>query len=198
VHIGIAARSDVDSSFDLARALSEAGLSVSLYLSHKHLGYSLNELDHPHEALSALRLLPSGVRVTSFAYPRMRDPRSFLVVHRLGRAMHEDKVDIAHILMGPGELWLALLACQIRQIPVAATMVIPEANIGDRLPARLIRMVNKVLTLGSDVIILNSEAQVSRVEEIYGVDAGRLAYVPLCARTTAIRWSRWCWRSIAP
>ncbi len=190
MHVGIVSESDVDSSFDLANVLHQAGAAVTLYLSYARTARSVGSPDRPLETLTELGLLDPGIQTRLFRFPRMRDPRSLRVVRTMIQAMHADKIDVAHILAGDGELWLAVLACLLRDIPTVSTMIIPNANVGGGLPAWWVRATNHLVARGSGLTIVNGERQVAQVQQMYHVPANRLSYVPLCARTTAVRWAR--------
>jgi len=119
----------------------------------------------------------------------MRNPFSLAAYISLSKTIQNDGVDVAHILAGPHEVWLAILACLLRAIPVTGTMIVPKPNIGDNIPPFLSRLINKILAYGSDMIIVNGEDQVKFVQNLYGLPANRVAFVPLNARTTAVKWS---------
>ena len=92
-------------------------------------------------------------------------------------------------MMGPGELWIAVLACLIRKLPVVSTMIIPQPNLGEQLPSRVLWVIAKLLTLGSDVVMVNGTDQVEVVRRLYSVPARRVAYVPLIPRAVAAKWA---------
>lgn len=189
MHVGLVCRDDVDYGLDLTNALNEMGVSVTLYLSYAHVARAMDTPDRLAERLYELELLPPACRVRLFRLPRMRDPRSLAAVRRLARTIRHDGVDVVHILMGPGELWLAVLACLLRDIPVASTMIIPNPNVGENLPAFVVLAAYRLLACGSQVVIVNGENQVALVRELYGIPASRVACVPLGPRTTAVKWS---------
>ncbi len=189
MHVGLVTRGDVAYTLDLANLLYEAGLSVSLYLSYEHTVREVGTRDRPIERLYELGLLPSECRVHLIKPPRMRNPFSLAAYISLSKTIQNDGVDVAHILAGPHEVWLAILACLLRAIPVTGTMIVPKPNIGDNIPPFLSRLINKILAYGSDMIIVNGEDQVKFVQNLYGLPANRVAFVPLNARTTAVKWS---------
>jgi starch synthase len=88
------------------------------------------------------------------------------------------------------EIWLAVLSVLLRNIPVVSTLVIPRPNVGEGLPDWVVIAAHKILAFGSDVIVVNGESQVSLVRELYRVAHSRVVYVPLCPRSTAVKWSR--------
>ena len=112
-----------------------------------------------------------------------------LVINRLAQRIYRDGIDVAHLLVGPGEFWVAALALRLRKMPVASTMIIPKPNVGGAMPASVIVAIYKLLAWGSDVIIVNGADQVRLVQECYGLPVDRIAYVPLGPRTTALKWA---------
>lgn len=189
MRVALVAKSDIDTAIDLANTLHELDISVNLYFSHAHFAREMDDADQPVERLYDLELLPPACRVRLFKLPRMRDPRSFIVMRRLAQIIRDDGVDIVHVLSGPDEFWLAVLACLFRGFPVASTMIVPKQNIGDHPPQFITFIINKLLTLGSDVVIVNGKDQVSLVQKLYHVPSNRIVYIRLGARTTAVKWS---------
>jgi len=189
MHVGLVARGDTAYTLDLANLLHEAGLSVSLYLCYEHTVLEVGTHDRPVERLYELGLLPSECRVHLIKPPRMRNPFSLATYSRLSKTIQDEGVDVVHILAGPHELWLAILACLLRAVPVTGTMIVPKPNVGGKIPPFLNRAINKLLANGSDIIIVNGEDQVKFMQNLYGMPANRVAFVPLNARTTAVKWS---------
>jgi len=187
MHIGLVTRGDVAYTLDLANDLYEAGMSVTLYLPYAHTVREVGTPDRPVERLYEVGLIPRKCRVRLIRLPRMRDPRSIAVFRRLSQTMRDDGVEVAHLVVGGYELWFAVLACLLRDVPVTSTMVQPKPEAGERF--LVIWAINKLLTYGSDLIIVNGENQVELVQKLYGVPANRVTYVPLSVRTTAIRWA---------
>jgi len=198
MHVGLVVPHDIDYGLDLANALSEIGIYVTLYFSYKRLSLYLPKAqasstltqEEMGKLLFENRILPEKCRMKLFRYPRIRSPRSFSVVRRIKQTMHEDGIDVAHILIGPGDLWGAALANLLRDMPVTSTMIIPKPNVRESLPDFVIVAINKLLAIGSDIIIVNGESQVDLVRRIYRVPDRRIAYVPLGPRTTAVKWSQ--------
>lgn len=190
MHVGLVSFADIESGLDLANTLNKVGASVSLYLSHAVTARLVGTPNRPIERLYELELLPPSCRVRLFKLPRLRDPRSFAVIRRLRRTMRSDEVDVAHIMMGPVELWLAVLACLVRDIPVISTMIHPKPDFGEERPAFVELTINKLLALGADVVIVNGANQVALVQKLYGLPASRIIYVPLNPRITATKWTR--------
>ncbi len=192
--IALVVSDDLDYGLDLAPTLVDAGAEVTLFLSQKNLALYLGQSpsasspDLLAAALYEKGLLPRSVRARLFQFPRVRDPRSFGAALRLRRAIYDDHPDIVHLLMGPGELWIAILACLIRRLPVASTMIIPQPNLGEQLPSRVLWMIAKLLTLGSDLVIVNGREQVEVVRRLYAVPPQKVAYVPLVPRLSAAKW----------
>jgi len=187
MHVGLVARGDTAYTLDLANLLHEAGLSVSLYLSYKHTVLEVGTSDRPVERLYELGLLPSECRVHLTNSPRMRNPFSLATYSRLSKTIRDEGVDVVHILAGPHELWLAVLACILHAIPVTSTMIVPKPNVGANILPFLSRLINKLLAHGSDMVIVNGEDQVKSVQNLYRVPANRVAFVPLNARTMAVK-----------
>jgi len=198
MHVGIVVPNDVDYGLDIANALNEIGVSVTLYLSFTRMAEYLSTSDQVNlitpqklkEHIFELQLLPAECRVRLFRYPRIRDPRSFKVIHRIKRCMLNDGIDVAHLLIGPGDLWSAVLAHLIRSKPVVSTMIIPKPNIGEDLPVWLLKAISKLLANGSDLVIVNGADQVEYLQETYSIPYVRIAHVPLGPRTTAIKWAK--------
>jgi len=187
MHVGLVAQGDTAYALDLANLLHEAGLSVSLYLCYEHTVLEVGTRDRPVERLYELGLLPSECRVHLLKPPRMRNPFSLATYSNLSKTIRDGGVDVAHILAGPHELWLAVLTCLLHAIPVTGTMIVPKPNIGENLPPILSRFINKLLAHGSDMVIVNGEDQVMFVQNLYGVPANRIAFIPLTARTLAVK-----------
>ncbi len=187
MHVGLVARGDTAYTLDLANLLHEAGLSITLYLSYEHTVGEVGTRDRPVERLYELGLLPSECRVHLIKPPRMRNPFSLATYSRLSKTILDDGVEVVHILAGPDELWLAILACLFRAIPVTGTMIVPKQNVGGRIPPFLIRVINKLLAFGCDMIIVNGADQVKFVHNLYGVPANRVAFVPLNARRIPVK-----------
>ena len=198
MHVGLTVSDDIDYGLDLANALTGLGIEVTLYLSHARTAMFLcgdGAGAVPYrgqrlvERLYELQLLPTACKVRMFDFPRIRDLRSAIVNARIGRAMRQDGVDVAHILMGPGQLWIAVLASMVRAMPVVSTMIIPKPNVGENLPPFLVKAINRLLAFGSDLVIVNGADQVVQVENLYGLSGSRIRHVPLGPRTTASRWA---------
>ena len=189
MHIGLVVRCDVDYGLDLASLLSETGVAVTLYVSHRHAALYMGTPDRLSERVQELGLLPRACRVRMFRLPRLRDPRSLAMARRLCHTMRDDGVDVAHILMGPGELWLGALSCLLHDMPVTSTMMTPRPNVGEHTPASVVWAGHKLLAYGSDLVIVNGADHVALVQRLYGVPVRQIAHVPLGVRTTAVKWS---------
>jgi hypothetical protein len=107
MHIGLVVSDDLDYGLDLANALMDAGMSVTLYLSVKHTALYMWGTERSKTALQSERLIeqvyetgliPRSCRVRLFSYPRVRDPRSLAVVRKISQVLHGDGVDVVHIL----------------------------------------------------------------------------------------------------
>ena len=66
MHVGLVSLTDIDSSLDLANALFESGVAVSLYMSQKHTVRAVGEPARPVERIYDLGLLPPAVRLYLF------------------------------------------------------------------------------------------------------------------------------------
>jgi glycosyltransferase involved in cell wall biosynthesis len=190
MHVGLICNVDIDYGLDVANALDEAGVSVTLYLSRSHAVRSVECADRPVERFYELGLLRSTCQLRLFQLPRMRDPRSLNAMRDLCQNLYADGINIAHILVGPGEFWLGALACLLRNIPVVSTMITPVPHQGDKPPAIVVRAGYRLLAVGSDQVIVNGTSQVKLVQKVYGLAPQRVNYVPLGGRTTALRWSK--------
>lgn len=188
VHVGIVAFSDVDSGFDLANALCEAGMRVSLFMSHNRLSQSLRANANELEAVYELKQVHREIPIHSFKFPRFRDLRSYFVTRSLKDTMDQQGIDIVHLLLGPGEIWMAFLAMMIRQKPVVTTIVIPQPNIGDPLPQTLHHLVNLIAICHSEMIVVNGFSQQNWLVNKYKVSVRRVSHVPLYPRVTAARY----------
>lgn len=189
MHVGLVTRGDVAYTLDVANELHEAGISVTLYLPYAHVAREVGTFDQPVEHLYEMGLLPRKCKVRLVQLPRMRDPRSIRVFHKLSKTICDDGVDLAHLLVGPDEFWFAVLACLLRDVPVVSTMIQPTRDVGERFPFWAIWAIQKLLTYGSDMVIVNGVEQVELVQRLYKMPATRVEYVPLSMRTTAMRWA---------
>ena len=188
MRVGIVSRSQVDYALDLANELHQNGAAVTLYLDDKHIIDEVGDSLRPVERLYEVGLLPADCPVHLLQLPRMRDFHSFLFFRKLVDTMQADGVEIVHILLNPGEIWFALLASLLRKIPVVTTVIVPVANTGDHFPSSMVWVTNKLAILGSDMVIVNGADQVELVENLYGLSAKRLAYVPLSMHARAAKW----------
>jgi glycosyltransferase involved in cell wall biosynthesis len=189
MHVGLITRGDLAYTLDLANGLHEAGMSITLYLPHAHTVREVGSLDRPAERLYEVGLVPRDCRVRLIRLPRMRDPRSIAVFYRLSQTICDDGVDLAHLLVGPDELWFAVLPFLLRDVPVISTMIVPKPNIGCGFAFWIVWAIQKLLAYSSDIVIVNGADQVSLVQKLYRIPLNRLAYIPLSPRTTAITWS---------
>ncbi len=189
MHIGIICRSQIDYAIDLAGEFSAAGASVTLYLDFPQTADEVGDFDQPIERLYESGLLPRSCRVQMLRPPRMGDPRSLWFFFKLARTIQKDGIEIAHILLNPGEIWYAVLASLLRSAPVVTTMIVPVANTGEPLPLSVLWLTNKLAALGSDMVIVNGTDQVSIVERLYQLPSHRIAFVPLSlyARASKLR-----------
>ncbi len=188
MHVGIVSFTDVDSGLDLANALAEAGAEVTFYSSRSHTARTVGDPHHPIEKLYQQNLLRREIKVRLIQLKRMRDPRMLFLMNSLARMIQSDGVDVVHLLIGGGELWIAVLANLIRRIPVVSTIIIPEPNIGEFPPPRVVIAVNRLIAHGSDAVIVNGKNHVSIMKQVYRYPANRVHYIPLGSRDVFLNW----------
>ena len=190
MHVGLVSLTDIDYGLDLANALDErSDVSVSLYMSLSHTARAVGDSVRPAERLFELGLLRPTVGLRLFTAPRMRNLRSLAVVWELRQTLLADGIDVVHLLVGSGEIWLAVLAWLLYGTPVCSTMIIPKPNVGDKPSAAIVLGVNHFLTWGSDVIVVNGAKQVRLVLHKYRVASDQVHYVPLIPRVSPLRWA---------
>ncbi len=206
MRVGIVVSDDLDYGPDLANAYAEAGLSVTLYLSQKIVPLYLwgehkntSDTDTPRliEELYRRDLVPQNCRIRLFRFPRSRDPRSMVGTRQLARTIHSDGLDVVHILMGPGELWIAVLTHLLRDLPLVSTLIVPQPNLGESLPEPIPWLVAKLLVSGSDMVIVNGKNQVDLVNKLYNVPYDRIVHIPLGPRIAALKWADREWKEEA-
>lgn len=66
-------------------------------------------------------------------------------------------------------------------------MIVPVANVGERLPRPVFWVTNKLACIGSDMVVVNGSDQVALVEKLYGVSSAKIAYIPLSPDARAAR-----------
>jgi len=189
MHVGLVTRGEVGYTLDLAIQLHEAGITVSLYLWDEGIVRLVGDSDRPVERLYEAGIVPREIRLRLFRHPRMRDPRSLAVFRRLSQTIRDDGVELVHLLVGSDEIWLAMLACLLRDIPVTTTMTQPTRDIGERFPFPIIWAIQKLLTYGSDTIIVNGIDHIELVRKLYGVPNSRVTFVPLSVSISAVRYA---------
>jgi starch synthase len=188
MRVGIVSFTDVDSGIDLANAIAEAGASVVFYSSRSHTIRTVGDSEHPIERLYQMRLLRLDVKVRLIQLHRMRNPQMIYVMHSIAKMIQNDGVDVAHILIGGGELWTAVLANLLKRIPVVSTIIIPKPNIGEFPPPWVVIMVNRLIIHGSDAIIVNGKDHVSMTHKVYNYPVERVYYIPLGPRNVFLKW----------
>lgn len=199
MHVGLVVFNDLDYGLDLANALHEAGITITMYLSQgcaalylaaDPVSASPDQAGRLERRFYELGLLPPACHVRLFRFPRIRDPRSLAVVRRIRQCIRNDGPNVVHILTGTGDLWAAVLANLLDSVPVVSTMIVPKPNVGERLPVFVITAIYRLLVHGSEMVIVNGADQVGLVHRVYGIPLSRIAYIPLGPRTTAARWAR--------
>lgn len=188
MHVGIVSFTDVDYGLDLANAIAEAGAKVTFYTSRTHAIRTVGDTHHPIERLYQKQLINKNIDVHLMPLKRMRDPRMFFIMRHLANIIHDDHVDLVHILIGGGEIWTAILANLLSRIPVVSTIIIPKPNIGEFPPPWVVIMVNRLIAHGSDAIIVNGKDHVSFMLNIYKYPIERVHYIPLGPRNIFLRW----------
>ncbi len=189
MHVGVVSFTDVDYGLDLANGLFDAGAGVTFYSSLSHVSRMVGDANQPIQHLYKLGLLSKEVKVNLVQLSRMRNPRSFSVMNSVANMIRHDGVDIAHILLGGGEIWTSVLANFIKDIPVVSTMIIPQPNLSEYPPARIVIWVNRFLAFGSDVVIVNGKDHVQLLKDIYHYPVDRVRYIPLGPRCVSLKWS---------
>lgn len=190
LHVGLVSLTDVDYGLDLANALYGGNAEVSLYMGHSATARAIGDSGQPEVGIYERGLLPRQVKLKLFRAPKMRDPRSIVTVYQLAHKMRRDRIDVAHILVGSGELWMAALGWVLANVPVVSTIREPVANVGDYPPRAVVAQVNRLACRASDLIVVNAKMHVEQIQARYKVPTSEVDYVPLGPRTTAVRWSR--------
>jgi glycosyltransferase involved in cell wall biosynthesis len=195
MHVGIASGADIESTLDLANVLHAAGAWATLYLSRSRAARLVGERNGATEdgivaRFYDLNLLPPTIPVRLIDYPRMRDPRSLGTVRDMVKSMRSDGVDVVHISLGPGELWLASLALLLRGVPVVTAFQQPLQNVGDDRPEWMTSLGNRLALWGGDLYAVHGQELVDVMVHRFGLPAERVVYVPLVPRITAARWPR--------
>ena len=206
MRIGLVVSDDLDYGWDLANAYACVGLPITLYLSQKAILLYLWGERRPEggpvgpaliEELYRRGLAPRDCRIRLFNFPRVRDPRSLIEARRLARTIRADDPDVVHVLMGPGEIWIGLLAHLLRGLPLVSTLIVPKPNLGESLPEPIPWLAAELLVTGSDMVIVNGRNQVELVNRLYRVPYERIAHVPLGPRTAALHWGDRQWEEEA-
>ena len=189
MRIGIVPPNDIDYGLDMAYALDKAGEQVFLYLAKRDAYRALENNPLVVDSFYNLGILPQSVHLHLYNAPRMRDLRSLAVTRSLCQDIIKDGVDVAFLLAGGGEFWLAVLGCLLHRLPVCSTMIMPTPNVGEHLTSFIIA-VNRLLARYSDIIVVNGKNQVLIVQEKYGLPTSKIHYLPLPPRETPVRWAR--------
>jgi len=188
MHIGIVSFTDVDSGLDLANALAELGFKITFYTSQSHAHLSVGDSQQPISKMYERGLLNSNVAVRLIQLSRMRDLHSFSVMKSVAKMIKDDGVDVAHILIGGGELWTAVLANMINWIPVVSTIIIPQPNVGEFPPPKIVTWINRLIAMGSDLIIVNGKDHLPIMKQVYNYPLEKVVYIPLGPRTVFLKW----------
>lgn len=187
MRIGLITLTDTNTVLDLASALSEIGQIVTIYFSKKSSVRFDSAPGNFIENLYMQEIIPHSCNVKLYDFPRMRDLSSVSVVRQICRDMYKDRLDVVHILMGPAEPWLAVLAKFLREIPVVSTIIVPSPNVGD--PLRVwVEPINRLQISGSDLIVVNGANQVDSLQKQYKIPSDQIVHIPLGPRMTAVKW----------
>ena len=176
--VALVTRSDVAYALDLAGDLRVSGVEVDLYLCYEHTVREFGT-DDPVGKMYDLGLAPRGSRLHLMHFPRRRDPRSFAVLLKASRQMRRDAIDVAHILAAPDDPWLPVLPGLLGKTPSVATMIVPEPNLGEKVPKKVGEAINWLLARTADVVVVNGVEQVELVRRRYGAPRGGVRHVPL-------------------
>lgn len=187
MHIGLITQTDNDTALDLATSLASTGQSITLYFKQDAFVRSNISPNNYLTEVYKRGIVPSSCRIKLYQFPRQRDLRSIKTVMEIGRQMHQDGVDLVHILAGPAEPWLAVLASLLHHIPVVTTLIVPVANVGEPF-SKWVNPINRLLIHSSDIVIVNGFNQLDLVQQQYKISPGRLIHIPLGARTSSARW----------
>jgi glycosyltransferase involved in cell wall biosynthesis len=190
MHVGLVTRGEVAYVLDLANQLHEVGVSVSLYMCREHTVVEAGTAEGPVERLYDMGLLPRACRVRLVQLPRMMNPWSSEVMRELGKRIRSEGADVVHLMVGSSEPWLCVLAGMLtRHLPVVATMTQPIRDIGERHSFIVEWLFLNLLVRAADFVIVNGIDQPELVQKLYDIPGGRVAYVPLSPRVTAMRWA---------
>jgi glycosyltransferase involved in cell wall biosynthesis len=194
LHVGVASGADIESSLDVANVLHDAGAQATVYLSKSRARRLLSRNDGSGSdqdlggRLYKLNLVPEAVSLRLIDYPRMRDLRSLATVRQVAQAMRDDGVHVVHLSIGPGEVWLGVMALALRDVPVVTAFQQPVQNVGDGRPGAFTTLGNRLATWGSDVNVVHGRQLATLLIDRYRLRAERVAHVPLLPRITAARW----------
>jgi len=189
MRIGLITLTDTNTVLDLASVLSEIGQTVTIYFSKKSSVRFDNAPGNFIENLYIEEIIPHSCNVKLYDFPRMSDLSSVSVVRQICRDMYNDRLDVVHILMGPAEPWLAVLAKFLSEIPVVSTIIVPSPNVGD--PLRVwVEPINRLQISGSDLVVVNGANQVDSLQKQYKIPPDQIVHIPLGPRITAVKWLR--------
>jgi starch synthase len=180
--IGIVSFHDLDYGMDVAGMLAEAGHTVFLYASHQRAALSIPG-DVSERRFFELGLLPKNVTVRLYRFSRMRNPANLKIVRQIHHQMQQDGIQIAHLLVAQGDLRSVMLSYRLKDIPTIATMIVPQPNLDDAVPAWMVKFVYGTTAARSDLVVVNGKNQVKLVQKLYRLPGDRVVHIPLGAQS---------------
>lgn len=179
--IGVVSFHDLDYGMDVAGMLAEAGHSVFLYASHQRAAMALPG-QVSEKQFYELGLLPKNVVIHLYRFSRLRNPANLKIVRQIHQQMQQDGIEIAHLLVAQGDLRSVMLSYRLSDIPTAATMIVPQPNLDDAVPAWMVKFVYGTTAARSDLVVVNGKSQVELVQRLYNLPVERVVHIPLGAQ----------------
>ncbi len=179
--IGVVSFHDLDYGMDVAGMLAEAGHSVFLYASHQRAAMALPG-QVSEKQFYELGLLPKNVVIHLYRFSRLRNPANLKIVRQIHQQMQQDGIEIAHLLVAQGDLRSVMLSYRLSDIPTAATMIVPQPNLDDAVPAWMVKFVYGTTAARSDLVVVNGKSQVELVQKLYRLPVDRVVHIPLGAQ----------------
>lgn len=179
--IGVVSFHDLDYGMDVAGMLADAGHTVFLYANHQRAALAIPG-DVTENRFFELGLLPQNVTVHLYRFHRMRNPANLKIVRQIHHQMQQDGIQIAHLLVAQGDLRSVMLSHRLKDIPTAATMIVPQPNLNDAVPAWMVKFVYGTTAARSDLVVVNGKSQVELVQKLYRLPVDRVVHIPLGAQ----------------
>jgi glycosyltransferase involved in cell wall biosynthesis len=180
--IGVVSFHDLDYGMDVAGMLAEAGHSVFLYVSHQRADMAIPG-EVTERRFYELGLLPKNVAIRLYRFSRLRNPANLKIVKQIHHQMQQDGIQIAHLLVAQGDIRSVMLSYRLKEIPTAATMIVPQPNLNDAVPAWMVKFVYGTTAARSDLVIVNGKNQVELVQRLYHLSGERVVHIPLGAQS---------------